>query len=390
MASTSVDVLLDRLRRAPPVLVDSLLGVVLAGLTWGTILLDRDCPCSPMPAWAFPAVLGQTLPLAFRRRAPVPVWAVVGVMTAVYGVADLHDPPIFFGAVVAIYTVASRTSRRTSYVAGAITAVAALAAMAAPGDTALIEIAFNYAVLGTAWILGDSVRVHRAYTVELERRAAALERERQDEARRAAAAERVRIARELHDVVAHHVSVIALQSQAAEVLLPADPERAAEAVGEIGVTARNALTELRRLLGALRQDDDEVAARAPQPHVADLEPLVQSVRDAGLTVSCTVEGEPRPLPPGVDLSAYRIVQEALTNVLKHARATRADVVVRYGAEHLLIRVVDDGTGGSGGNGQGHGLIGMRERVALFGGELSTGPRPGGGFTVEARLPLPAP
>jgi signal transduction histidine kinase len=377
--------LLSRLRRLPPVVSDSLLAVALAALTWATM-----CGC-PRPGWAASVVLAQTIPLALRRKAPVAVWFVTGVVTGVHGASELADPPLFLGGLVALYTVASRSSRRTSFVVAGATAAAMLVAMVASGDTTLALAAFQYVVFGAAWILGDSVRVHRAYTAELEQRAARLEREREDEARRAAAAERVRIARELHDVVAHHVSVIALQSQAAEALLPNEPERAAGAVDAIGVTARQALTELRRLLGALRDEDEAAPALAPQPGIADMDGLVESVRRAGLAVEIAVEGEPRPLPPGVDLSAYRIVQEALTNVLKHARARTAEVHLAYRDGELAIQVNDDGIGSEAvpvaGNGQGQGLIGMRERVSLFGGELRAGPREGGGFAVDARLPL---
>ncbi|HEX8771628.1 MAG TPA: sensor histidine kinase, partial [Acidimicrobiales bacterium] len=327
-----------------------------------------------------------------RRRAPLTVWAFIGVATALYGGADLHDPPIFFGGLVAVYTVASLTSRRTSYSAGLATAVAVLVTTVASDDTAFVTLALNLVVFGTAWILGDSVRVHRAYTLEVEKRAERLERERADEARRAAAAERVRLARELHDVVAHHVSVIALQSQAAEVLLRAEPDRAAESVEAIGVTAREALSELRRLLGALREADDGAPALEPQPGLGDLDALAESVRHAGVTVELSVTGKRRPLPSGVQLSAYRIVQEALTNVLKHARATTARVALRYEADALVISITDDGvasrTGPPGdGSGQGQGLIGMRERVALFDGELRAGASVDGGFSVDARLPL---
>jgi signal transduction histidine kinase len=392
---------MSRLRRPPPLLVDSVLALAVAGLTWGTMLLNKDCTCV-MPAWAVPVVLGQSLPLALRRRWPVAVWLVVGIVTSIHGASELVDPPLSFGGVVAVYTVASRCGRRTSYTVAAVTAACIAGAILVSRDTPWVTTAFLYAVFATAWILGDSVRVHRAHAAELEERARRLERDREEDARRAAAAERVRMARELHDVVAHHVSVIALQSQAAEVLLPDDPARAAEAVGAIGVTARQALGELRRMVGALRQEGDEAGrdgngGLTPQPGVSDLSELVQAVVETGLAVRLEIVGEPRPLPPGVDLSAYRIVQEALTNVLKHARAGTASVVLRYGDAELGIRVVDDGAphptdGPAAVNGHGgHGLIGMRERVGLFDGTLAAGPRPDGrGFLVEATLPISTP
>jgi signal transduction histidine kinase len=382
-----------RLRRVPAIFVDSLVAVTVAALTWVTVLYHEECPCR-LPWWGVALILGQSLPLAVRRRAPVAVWVVVGIMTSLYGASDLVDPPIFFGGLVSVYTVASRTSRRTSYTLGAMTAVVMFGVMAATGDTGFVTAALNVIVFATAWILGDNVRVRRAHTDELEQRAAELERQRTLEAERAAAEERVRIARELHDVVAHHVSVIALQSQAAEVLLPDDPAGAAEVVNAIGATSRQALTELRHLLGALRADSGDGPGRAPQPGLGAVGTLVESVRRAGLPVEVTTDGEARPLPPGVELSAYRIVQEALTNVLEHAAARHAWVTLRYEPDALAIRVADDGQGAGPAsptaNGRGHGLIGMRERVSLFGGELRTGPGPAGGVVVGAPLPLAQP
>ena len=196
--------------------------------------------------------------------------------------------------------------------------------------------------------------------------------------------ERSRIARELHDVIAHSVSVMTVQAGAVRRLLKPDQEREREALLTVEETGRQALTEMRRLLGVLRQSDEK-AALAPQPGLATLERLVAQVREAGLPVEMRVEGEEIALPAGIDLSAYRIVQEALTNALKHAGPARAWVVVRYGADEVEVEVANDGVsnGGSGG----YGLIGMRERVALYGGDLTAGPRDGGGFTISARLPV---
>jgi signal transduction histidine kinase len=217
------------------------------------------------------------------------------------------------------------------------------------------------------------------------------------------AEERGRIARELHDVVAHSVSVMTVQAGAARRTLAASPDQAAAALGQIESTGRQALVELRRLLGLLRDgDQQDVAALAPQPGLDHLESLTAAAREAGLPVEVTVEGDPRPLPAGVDLSAYRIVQEALTNSLRHAGPARAQVRIRYGREDLEVQVTDDGNGVESAVGRrstdsdrsdrwpdrsGHGHIGMRERVAMFGGTLETGVRPGGGYRVAARLPL---
>ena len=325
-------------------MVDTALALALAALTWGTMGLDEDCPCPVRPV-AVALVLAQTLPLAFRRLAPVPVLVLLGVVTGIHGASTVSDPTVFFGALVALYTAVSLSDRRTSVVLGAVTAVAVGLSVLASGDTPFATVALNYVVFGTAWILGDSVRTHRAYAAELEDRAASAARRRQEAADRAAAEERVRMARELHDVVAHHVSLIAVQSEAAQVLLPADPARATEAVEAIGTTARQALTELRRLLGALREDGDGPASVSPQPGDLAIGSLVDSVRGAGVPVSLTVRGDLRPLPDAVAVSAYRIVQESLTNVVKHAGPATAAVVVDYGADELVLEVTDDGWGG---------------------------------------------
>ena len=208
------------------------------------------------------------------------------------------------------------------------------------------------------------------------------------------AEERSRIAREMHDVVAHSLSVMVVQAEAAEAMLDVNPERAHRPLAAVQETGREALTDLRRMLGALRAADDGAPSMAPQPGLAGLDALAEHVREAGLPVEVRIEGEPRPLPAGIDLSAFRIVQEGLTNVLKHAGPARAEVVVLYGEDEIALRVTDDGRGsGSGRENGGHGLVGMRERVAVYGGELTAGPRPAPerGFALAARLPLdPAP
>jgi signal transduction histidine kinase len=202
----------------------------------------------------------------------------------------------------------------------------------------------------------------------------------------AVVAERARIARELHDVVAHAISVVLLQARGGRKAVPERPDDAVAAFGAIEETASHALVEMRRLLEVLRADDGH-AELAPQPGLAELESLAAKVRAAGLAVELRVEGARASLPRGLDLSAYRIVQEALTNALKHARAAKARVTVRYAPDALALEIADDGIGVGSGDGAGHGLAGMRERVAVFGGELEAGPEPQGGFAVRARLPL---
>ena len=238
------------------------------------------------------------------------------------------------------------------------------------------------ALVATPGVLGIAFGARTRSLHAAEAKAARLELER----REAIAEERARIARELHDVIAHSVSVMTVQAGAAEAMLQRDPELALEPVRAVQETGRQAMVEMKRLVGILREHDDETGL-APQPGLADLDRLVAQVREAGLPVQLAVEGEPRELPLGVDLSAYRVVQEALTNALKYAGRARATVTVRYGADDLSIEVTDDGRGEASGNGGGHGLIGMRERVGVFGGTFAAGPREGGGFSVSARLPL---
>jgi signal transduction histidine kinase len=232
-----------------------------------------------------------------------------------------------------------------------------------------------------AWLVG-------AYTRELRERASRAEQEREERAAAAAAAERARIARELHDIIAHNVSVMVVQAEAADEMLERDkPERARTPIRTIEETGRSALTDMRRLLGLLR-DSDVQPLLGPPPGIANLELLLVKVREAGLPVELVVEGDPQPLPPGVDLSAYRIVQEALTNALKYAGSAHACVLVRFAPGALELEIADDGAGVNGdGTAGGHGLVGMRERVALFGGELEAGPAEQGGYRVRARLPV---
>ena len=334
--------------------------------------------------WPMALALLATLPIAVRRRYPLPVLAVTlpaGLATDV-----LYESFQFAGALVAFYTVAAYVGRPGSIGVGVGTALA-LSVTQFEDTGGIVENAVVYVIFGVAWILGDRIGARRAYLRELDDRAVRHELEREENARRAAAEEQARIARELHDIIAHNVSVMTVQAAAAGDVFETQPDRVREALGSIESTGREALTELRRLLGRVGADDGS-SDFAPQPGLDRIGALVEQVRGAGLPVELTIEGEARELPLGLDLSAYRIVQEALTNILKHARASKADLLLRYGDESLEISVVDDGRGPpAGGAGAGHGLIGMRERAALVGGELRVGPAPGGGFSVEARLPL---
>jgi signal transduction histidine kinase len=397
--------------RARPLLADGLLAGLLAAFSlvalayaWGEC--DRDCDPG---GGAVVLVLATTLPLAWRRRLPLTVALATGLATAVYGFAHYPDlaMPIAIGGVVGMYSVAAWGSRRAALLAGGVAAVVVVVVMTLPrADADVVDAAFVSLSLAGAWVLGDRARVQRALAAELRERAARLERERASEARRAVASERARIARELHDVVAHHVSMMVVQAEAGPVAVATEPDRAAGAFEAIAATGRQALVEMRRLLGVLRGDTDQAPSLAPQPGLAQVPSLVEQVGRAGLRVELVVEGMEAALPPGIDLSAYRIVQEALTNALRHGGSGRASVLVRYGQRDLELRI-DNGSGSpsaaavplrpadspvgdrqdrrSGRPGQG--LIGMRERVSLFGGELRAGSGPNGGFTVVARLPI---
>jgi signal transduction histidine kinase len=249
------------------------------------------------------------------------------------------------------------------------------------------------AILGllvATWAIGDNVRRRHAYLTRVQAREAAIEEEQQERARVAVAEERARIARELHDVISHNVSVMVLQAAAGADVFTTHPERSREALGSIETAGREALTELRRLLSVVQAPAGEADGLAPPPGLARLPELVERVRATGLDVTLAVTGDAGTLPAGVDLSAYRIVQEALTNTLKHAHAEQARVALSFGGDVLELEVVDDGTAAvqaDAGAGRGHGLIGMRERAAVFGGELEAGPRGGGGFAVRATIPL---
>ena len=366
----------ERLRRNPWLIDGALVALLLVFAAGWADRRASDLEVS------LPLVLVQTLPLLVRRRYPVAVLAVVvGATVALTLQYHSLDPlPTF----LAFYSVAAHAERRTALIAGA----AGLAALVVPvlheTDYDFGPFVFHLLVFPAAWVLGDNLRTRRAYLTALEERAERLERERDEESRRAVAEEQARIARELHDVIAHNVSVMVVQAAAARDVFDALPARAREALRSIEQTGRSALQELRRLLGAVRTTEVELA---PQPGLARLPELVDQVRAAGLAVDLRVEGEPQTLSAGIDLAAYRVVQEALTNTIKHAHASLADVRVRYDDEWVELVVADDGVGSAAnGSTDGHGLIGMRERVALYGGELQTAARPEGGFLVRASLP----
>jgi signal transduction histidine kinase len=344
-------------------------------------------------ALGYGLVLLHTLPLVARRRFPGAVLAVCVASGLAF--AALFMPPVFLGPamLVAVYSVAAY-GRRWVSLAGLVVAELGLAAVQlTPVRFERSSFLLFMGVIAVAWVLGRFVGDRQVYAAQLEERTAELERAREELARRAVVEERLRLARELHDVVAHAMSVIAVQSGVGAHVAASRPEEVGKALAAIEVTSRGALEELRRLLGVLRQDSEVQASLTPVPGLANLDSLLAEVGKAGLAVRVRVEGTPLQLPAGVDLSAYRIVQEALTNVVKHAGPAHAEVTIGYRGQEVTVEVIDDGRGagppaGGGWVGTGHGLIGMRERVAVFGGDLQVGPRPGGGFRVAARLPLP--
>ena len=344
-------------------------------------------------AGAIAVLLVQTVALTVRRRWPMAVYSVVGVGTIVYAWLGYPQSVGGFGVLIAIYTVAAHVPLREAIVAAGIYVIGMALSLVGFSresgsslDVLFADFLVNLLALILAWTVGVTVRTRRAYVAALEARAELLEREREDNARLAVALERGRIAREMHDVVAHNVSVVVVQAAAAERMVETDPERARQAMRDVAATGRQALTEMRRLLGVLR-DGDAPDNLGPQPGVAELRALAGTVEDAGMQVELSVQGEERPLPASAALSVYRIVQEALTNSLRHAGPARARVILRYLPDALEVQVSDNGVGGvPPAEHGGHGLIGMRERVALFGGELTAGPRPEGGYAVVARIP----
>ncbi|MER5782217.1 histidine kinase [Streptomyces mobaraensis] len=388
--------------RRHPTGVDSFWAVLLLGLC--ALTLTENAIGTPGQRVAAVGVsLLMCTVVALRRRMPEKMLIlaiVVGLAQLVLGVGpNLYDIPML----VIVYTVASGPCRWASRVALAGGVLAPVLYFWRWPDTSsdsvthsLFGHAFGAFPFLLSWVLGDRMRTRRAYWDQLEERAARLEKEREQQAKMAVTAERARIARELHDVVAHNVSVMVVQADGAAYVLDSSPEQAKQALETISGTGRQALAEMRRLLGVLRTEDGSAPAGeyVPQPDVEQIEELVEQVRGAGLPVDYRVEGSARPLPSGVELTAYRIVQEALTNTRKHGGPDAgASVRLTYFDDGLGLLVEDDGRGAQhelyesgGADGMGHGLIGMRERVGMVGGTLDAGPRPGGGFRISVLLP----
>ncbi|MDP4507840.1 sensor histidine kinase [Nonomuraea turcica] len=385
---------IDRTRLHDTVLA----GVVAVASVVLFLLYDPDRLAAdglPVGGLRPPDALGTALvvlacvPVAARRRWPLAALCAGLAPEAVVTASGYGNGVPGLPGLVLLYSVASHRGLAMALGGlGATLAAYAFGAAAGPVSvTSWTDHVMVLVVLGAVWGAGRSLRLRRAYLEELKDRSARLERAHEADTRAARAEERSRIARELHDVVAHHVSVMIVQAAAARRVLASDQELAGEALSAIEQTGRMAMAEMRNIVGVLRTDAR--AELGPQPGVHDLPALVEQMREAGLPARLLVEGEPRPLPAGVDLAAYRLVQEGLTNSLRHAGAgAKAVVTVQHKPRELDVRVEDDGNGGPDlPMRSGHGLVGIRERVALYGGILNIGPLPGGGFEVRARFPL---
>jgi signal transduction histidine kinase len=394
--------------RRHPMLVDGVLACILVPLSIGQIIHGHTIVANGHTTHVLVTTtyglwirlleaLLIIVSVAVRRRIPDTAFA----LAALSGLIQLTTPtpmPADIALLVLLYTVAAYRPRRHSVIALlACLGGAVLAAWVwmpdrgfpAYGERMIFAVGFLWGCLLLAWVLGDSMRYRRGYYAALEDKAARLEVERHAQAKIAAAAERARIARELHDVVAHHVSVMVVQADGAGYALRTDPDRAQAALSAIATTGRQALTEMRRLLGVLRSADQHTEL-APMPGLGELRELLDQARAAGLEVAYTLTGTPRELPEGAELAAYRVVQESLPNTRKHAGlAATAAVTLRYEPDGLTVEVPDDGIAPVSDQPGGHGLAGMRERIAMYGGTVQAGPRLGGGFGVTAHLPCPA-
>ncbi len=367
--------------------------IVFAAIAAALEVALRENPLrSPRtPLWfAVPAVVLVVLPLLSRRRfpfaAPIALWLLAALLSFVDGRLIVYANGVYIAGIAAAFLLGNlRDTVQTRVGLAIVASSAAILIYNDPNHTSgeFIVIPLLFVM---AWLAGFAVRERGVQAEAAEERAAHAEREREAAARVAVAEERARIARELHDVVAHAVSVMVLQVGAVRHGLPQTLEGDRQALEGVERAGRTALAEMRRLLGAMRREGDGMEL-APQPGLENLDSLVDAVGRAGLPVSLVIDGDRRPLPRAVDLSAYRIVQEGLTNTLKHAHAKHAEVTVRYSSDEVEVEVVDDGVGAATSDGLGRGLLGIRERVKIYGGEMNAGTAPGGGFVLSARLPL---
>jgi signal transduction histidine kinase len=385
-------------RRSPRfwVRVDAVLAVlfIAGGIAEVATEHRASVPGSQWDLLRYVAVLVVFVVLPWRRRYPEATLAVALAGNVVLSALGFQGPA-GLALMLTTYSVAVTSDRDRSRIALAVVVAGSLlAAVVDPGGPITGSLISNPLSVLVAWVIGDNVRNRRDYARGQSERAAEREREREERILRAAADERLRIARELHDVVAHSMSIIAVQSGVGRMVIESQPDEARKALQVIETTSRQALHEMRLLLGVLRRPDEANSVLGPTPTLSDLDLLLGQVAQSGVVVRLRQEGVPRDLPPGVDLSAYRIIQEALTNIVRHVGPATAEVTIGYRAGEVDIEVNDDGghrpanagVGAGGANTGGQGLVGMRERVALFGGDLTAGAVKGGGFRVVARLP----
>ncbi len=371
--------------------LDALIVVAAVSSAVGTARRQQAAgPTGTTAWWEVVAIAAVVLLLLLRRRfpfaAPAAMWLASAALSLMDGGLIPSSAAVFLAGLGAGFLLGNLRNDTQARVGLAIVlGCSAIVAYENPSSRPS-DLVFTSVLFGMAWLVGYALRVRAQQTEAAEERAARAEREREAAARVAVAEERGRIARELHDVVAHAVSVMVLQVGAVRHRMPDSEAENRDALRNVEQAGRTALTEMRRLLSAMRRDD-EAPELLPTPGLADLDGLLKDVRATGLDVALRIRGEPMHLPPGLDLSAYRIVQEALTNTLKHAHARRAEVELDYAQHALRIEVRDDGRGPSTRDGLGHGLVGIRERVKIFGGDMSAGGLPGGGFALCARLSL---
>lgn len=372
-------------------LLDALIVFMAVSSVLEVVLQRDESWASQTTLWfSVPAVAIIPLPLLWRRRfplaAPVSVWLLAAVLSFVDGQLVASVTGIFLAGMFAAFLLGNLADAVQARIGLAVVVGAAAIIIYNRPDFSAANLLFTPLLFALAWLGGFVVRQRAEQAEEAEERAAQAERERDAAARIAVAEERARIARELHDVVAHAVSVMVLQTGAVRHKLPGALADEADALRGVEKTGRTALAEMRRLLGAMRREDED-AELGPQPGLDALDGLLDEVGRSGLPVRLHVDGERFALPPAIDLSAYRIVQEGLTNALKHARATQADVTLRYAPDELRIDVKDDGPGSAPPDDAGHGLVGIRERVKIFGGEMTAGRAAEGGFVLSACLPI---
>ncbi|MFD1536884.1 sensor histidine kinase [Nonomuraea guangzhouensis] len=380
-----IDIVRRRIGALPHLWVDgALTAAILIAQLWPLLSSDERTGV-PWDWWGYAVVIAASLPLIWRRRAPIPVLIICLCTGALYDLADhVARQPIWYGGLVAVYTLAAYSGTWQRIVVFAFTIAGGLL-LVGSSETALRGTVLFVA----AYAIGRATATSRAHAAALEERAERLERERQVEAERAAEQERARIARDMHDILAHAVSLMVVQAEAGPVVVRSDPARAEAAFDAIAAAGRDAMMQLRRMLGVLK---DEEAPRAPQPTIDDLPALADQVSHAGLRVGFASTGRPRPVSPDCAVAAYRVTQEALTNIVKHAGANHADIRLTWEDDTLLLDITDDGRGrainGHGLPSGGHGLIGIRERATACGGTAVAGRRTDGpGFQVSVRLPL---